>query len=67
LTAIPGLLAAKASKSKFIDDNPYFETAIRGPFQAEYWKAMKDICESRGDLSPNRLISLCLTSKVFLI
>jgi hypothetical protein len=41
LTAIPGLLAAKASKSKFIDDNPYFETAIRGPFQAEYWKAMQ--------------------------
>ncbi len=37
----PCLLAAKASKSKYNYDNPSFETAIRGPFQAEYWKSMQ--------------------------
>jgi hypothetical protein len=37
----PRLLAVKSSKSKYNDDNPSYDTAIRGPFQAEYWKAMQ--------------------------
>ena len=37
----PRLLAVKSSKSKYNEDNPSYDTAIRGPFQAEYWKAMQ--------------------------
>ena len=37
----PRLLAVKSSKSKYNNDNPSYDTAIRGPFQAEYWKAMQ--------------------------
>jgi hypothetical protein len=29
------------SKSKYNKDNLSFETAVCGPFQAEYWKAMQ--------------------------
>jgi hypothetical protein len=37
----PHLLAVKSSKSKYNEDNPSYDNAIRGPFQAEYWKAMQ--------------------------
>ncbi len=37
----PCLLAVKTSKSKYNKDNPSFESAVCGPFQAEYWKAMQ--------------------------
>jgi len=37
----PRLLAVKSTKSKYNDDNPSYDTAVRGPFQAEYWKAMQ--------------------------
>jgi hypothetical protein len=37
----PHLLAIKMSKSKYNKDNPSFESAVCGPFQAEYWKAMQ--------------------------
>ena len=35
------LLAIKMSKSKYNKDNPSFEAAVHGPFQAEYGKAMQ--------------------------
>ncbi len=37
----PCLLAIKTSKSKYNKDNLSFESAVCGPFQAEYWKAME--------------------------
>jgi hypothetical protein len=37
----PHLLAIKTLKSKYNKDNPSFESAVCGPFQAEYWKAMQ--------------------------
>ncbi len=37
----PHLLAIKTAKSKYNKDNPSFESAACGPFQAEYWKAMQ--------------------------
>ena len=37
----PRLLAAKSVSSKYNDDNPSYDTATRGPFQAEFWQAMR--------------------------
>jgi hypothetical protein len=38
----PRILAArKAKTSKYDDDNPSYDTATRGPFQAEFWQAMR--------------------------
>jgi hypothetical protein len=37
----PCLLAIKMSKSKYNEDNLSFESAVRRPFQAEYWKAIQ--------------------------
>ncbi len=36
----PHLLAAHSSASKYNEDNPSWYTATKGPFQAEFWKAM---------------------------
>jgi hypothetical protein len=38
----PRLLAACSASSKYNKDNPFFDTATRGPFQAQCWKAMYD-------------------------
>jgi hypothetical protein len=38
----PQLLAACSTSSKYNEDNPSFDTARRGPFQAQFWKAMYD-------------------------
>jgi hypothetical protein len=37
----PSLLAIKTSKSQYNEDYLSFESAVCGPFQAEYWKAMQ--------------------------
>ncbi len=37
----PCTLEAHAAMSKYNDDNPSFDMAVQGPFQAEYWEAMK--------------------------
>ncbi len=37
----PRLLAAHTSKSKYNEDNPSWDTATKGPFQAEFWQAMR--------------------------
>jgi hypothetical protein len=37
----PGLLAACSSASKHNEDNPLWDTATKGPFQAEFWQAMR--------------------------
>jgi hypothetical protein len=36
----PRILAAHATSSKLNEDNPSFNTATCGPFQAQFWKAM---------------------------
>jgi hypothetical protein len=36
----PRLLAARSSASKYNEDNPSWDTAKKGPFQAEFWQAM---------------------------
>jgi hypothetical protein len=36
----PHILAACATSSKLNEDNPSFDTATRGPFQVQFWKAM---------------------------
>ena len=36
------MLAACSASSKYNKDNPSFDTATRGPFQAQFWKAMYD-------------------------
>jgi hypothetical protein len=36
----PQLLAARSSASKHNEDNPSWDTATKGPFQAEFWQAM---------------------------
>ena len=36
------MLAACSASSKYNTDNPSFDTATRGPFQAQFWKAMYD-------------------------
>jgi hypothetical protein len=40
----PRILEAcsKTSKAKETDDTPLFDTAIRSPFQAQWWKVMYD-------------------------
>jgi hypothetical protein len=38
----PHILAARATSLKLNEDNPSFDTATRGPFQAQLWKAMYD-------------------------
>jgi hypothetical protein len=40
----PRILEAcsKTSKAKEMDDTPLFDTAIRSPFQAQWWKVMYD-------------------------
>jgi hypothetical protein len=37
----PRLLAAQAKASKHNEDNPFFDTATRGPFWAQFWQAMR--------------------------
>ncbi len=44
------LLAACFASSKYNEDNPSFDTAMHGPFQAQFWKVMYDelttlVCE----------------------
>ena len=36
------MLAARSASSKYNTDNPSFDTATHGPFQAQFWKAMYD-------------------------
>ena len=38
----PRLLAARSASSKYNEDNLSFDTATHGPFQAQFWKAMRD-------------------------
>jgi len=35
------VLTARNKTSKYNDDNPSFDTATRGPFQEEFWQAMR--------------------------
>ena len=35
------MLKARIKKSKYNEDNPSFDTATRGPFQAQFWQAMR--------------------------
>jgi hypothetical protein len=37
----PHLLAVQAKASNYNEDNPSFDTATRGPFQAQFWQAMR--------------------------
>ncbi len=37
----PRVLEAHAKTSKYNKDNPSFDTATRGPFQAQFWQAMR--------------------------
>jgi hypothetical protein len=37
----PRTLAARTLKSKYNKDNPSWDTATKGPFQAEFWQAMR--------------------------
>jgi hypothetical protein len=37
----PCVLEARTTKSKYNKDNPSFDTATRGPFQAQFWQAMR--------------------------
>jgi hypothetical protein len=37
----PRILAARSSASKYNEDNPSWDTATKGPFQAEFWQAMR--------------------------
>jgi hypothetical protein len=37
----PCVLEARVKKSRHNEDNPSFDTATRGPFQAQFWQAMK--------------------------
>ena len=37
----PRVLEAHTTKSKNNEDNPSFNTATRGPFQAQFWEAMR--------------------------
>ncbi len=37
----PRLLAVRSSASKYNEDNPSWDTATKGPFQAEFWQAMR--------------------------
>ncbi len=37
----PRILAARLSASKYNEDNPSWDTATKGPFQAKFWQAMR--------------------------
>ncbi len=37
----PRLLAVRSSASKYNEDNPTWEIATKGTFQAEFWQAMR--------------------------
>ncbi len=37
----PRILAARSSATKYNEDNPTWDTATKGPFQAEFWQAMR--------------------------
>ena len=37
----PRVLEARVKKSKYNKDNPSFDTATRGPFQDQFWNAMR--------------------------
>ncbi len=37
----PHLLAARTVSLNYNEDNPSYDTATRGPFQAEFWQAMR--------------------------
>ena len=37
----PRNLEARVKQSSYNEDNPSFDTAARGPFQAQFWQAMK--------------------------
>jgi hypothetical protein len=37
----PRILEARVKQSRYYKDNPSFDTATRGPFQAQFWQAMK--------------------------
>ena len=37
----PHILSAHISSSKYYEDNPSFNMAVNGPWQAEYWEAMQ--------------------------
>jgi hypothetical protein len=37
----PRLLAVHSSALKYNEDNPSWETATKGTFQAEFWQAMR--------------------------
>ena len=37
----PRILAARSSATKYNEDNPSWDTATKGPFQAEFWQAMR--------------------------
>jgi hypothetical protein len=36
----PRVLEVCTTTSKYNEDNPSFNTATRGPFQAQFWQAM---------------------------
>jgi len=35
------VLEVRIKKSKYNEDNPLFDTATQGPFQAQFWHAMR--------------------------
>jgi hypothetical protein len=37
----PRILAARSSATKYNEDNPSWDNATKGPFQAEFWQAMR--------------------------
>jgi hypothetical protein len=39
--ADPRVLETRVKQSRYNEDNPSFDTATRGPFQAQFWQAMK--------------------------
>jgi hypothetical protein len=39
--ADPRVLKAHLASSKYNEDNPFFDMAMKGPFQAKYWEAMQ--------------------------
>ncbi len=47
----PRLLAVRSSASKYNEDNPSWDTARKGPLQAEFWQAMR--------VELNALVSEC--------
>ncbi len=65
----PRILEARKipRKSKYNDDNPSFDTAMRGPFQAEFWQCPKPSDQPRdaarreecSDLDEKSLTTFC--------